>query len=76
MKEKKEKKKKLPFKQRMFNKVLEKPITDILIVSYELYHNSCAVYLAEKDILCFEDYCILVRDKLNESYSFNSSVRA
>ena len=76
MKDKKEKKKKLPFKQRMFNKFLEKPITDVLIVSYELYHNSCAVYLNDNDILSFEDYCILVKNKLDGMYDFNSSVRA
>ena len=72
----KEKKKKIPFKQRLFNKFLEKPITDLTIVSYELYHNACSVYLCESEILTYEDYCILLKEKLDNMYNFNSSVRS
>lgn len=71
MKDKKEKKKKLPFKQRMFNKFLEKPITDITIVSYEIYHNACSVYLNEVDIITYEDYCKLLKEKLDLMYGGN-----
>lgn len=66
---KKEKKNKLPFKQRFFNKVLEKPINDILYVTYELYHNSCRVYLEEENIPTIEDFSQIVNDKLKELYN-------
>jgi len=66
---KKEKKNKLPFKQRMFNKVLEKPINDILFVTYELYRDSCRVYLDEESIPNFEDFGQIVNDKLKQLYN-------
>ena len=64
------KKDKLPFKQRLFNRMLEKPINDILYVSYELYmdlqfgNNSI-------QIVDFDSYCNLVNSKLKEVYNPN-----
>lgn len=59
----------MKLKEKIFKKMLEKPINDILIVSYDLYHNACRVYLDENDILSLEDYCILVNDKLKNLYN-------
>lgn len=63
------KNKKIPFKQRMFNKFLEKPITDVLIVSYDLYKLSCSVYLDADKIPNFEEYCQLIKENLNHLYN-------
>lgn len=71
MSKEKKQKNKLPFRQRMFNKFLEKPITDITIVSYEIYHNACSVYLHEVDIITYEDYCKLLKEKLDKMYGGN-----
>ena len=71
---KKENKQKLPFKQRLFNKMLEKPINDILYVSYELYHNSCRVYLDEDQIPTLEEFCNIVNDKLKNLYNGGESL--
>ena len=73
MKKNKDKEKKLPFKQRLFNKMLEKPINDILYVSYELYHNSCRVYLEEEQIPTLEEYSVLINDKLKNLYNGGES---
>lgn len=59
----------MKIREKFFKKVLEKPINDILLVSYQLYYNSCRVYLEDKDIISLEDYSILVNDKLQELYS-------
>ena len=68
MKKNKDNKDKLPFRQRMFNKMLEKPINDILFVSYELYKSSCLVYLSESEIPSLEEYSNLVNQKLKDIY--------
>lgn len=55
-------------KKKMFNKLLEKPITDITIVTYELYLNSQRVYLDESNCINYEDFCKLIKEKLEELY--------
>lgn len=55
-------------KKKMFNRLLEKPITDITIVTYELYHNSQRVYLDESNCINYEDFCKLIKEKLEELY--------
>lgn len=66
---KKEKKNNLPFRQRLFNKMLEKPINDILLITYEMYELSCKVYLDASQVPTFEEYCQCVNDRLKSAYN-------
>lgn len=65
----KNKKNKLPFKQRLFNRMLEKPINDILYITYEMYDLSCKVYLEADKVPTFEEYCECVNDRLKTAYN-------
>lgn len=56
-------------KEKFFKKVLEKPINDFLYVSYQIYYNSCRVYLDDKDIISLDDYSKLINEKLKDLYS-------
>lgn len=69
MKKNNVKKDKLPFRQRMFNKMLEKPINDILYVTYQEYYSCCRHFMLEENILSFDDYCFSINNKLKELYN-------
>ena len=69
MKKDKKKKDKLPFKQRLFNRMLEKPINDILYITYDMYLLSCKVYLDADKIPTFDEYCECVNDRLKSAYN-------
>ena len=58
----------MKLKQKLFNKMLEKPINDILYVTYEIYELSCKVYLDADKIPSFEEYCKCVNEKLKSCY--------
>lgn len=68
MKKNKDKKQNLPFKQRLFNKMLEKPINDILYVTYQEFYSCCKHFMLEENILSFEDYCFSINQKLKYFY--------
>lgn len=55
-------------KKKVFNRLLEKPITDLTIVTYDLYVMSCRVYLDSDQIPTYEDYCKIVKENLEKMY--------
>lgn len=59
----------MKIKEKLFRRFLEKPINDILLVSYEMYRNSCLVYLDELNIPTLEEYSTIINDKLKNLYN-------
>ena len=58
----------MKIKEKIFKKFMEKPINDILYVTYDIYVLSCRVYLDADKIPTFEEYCQCVNDKLKSCY--------
>ena len=49
--------------------MLEKPINDILYITYDMYELSCKVYLDADKIPTFEEYCQAVNERLKSAYN-------
>ena len=60
-------------KEKFFKKIMEKPINDTLLASYNVY-NKMLDSLNCSFRLSFDEYCQLVNDELHSFY-FNSSVK-
>lgn len=61
-------------KEKIVKKMLEKPINDLLIASYNYYLKICNLYDINNK-KSFEEYGNTIKNELNNLYIYNSSVK-